>query len=77
MSLDPLLIELLVDPVDHGELLYVETAGVLYNPRRRQVYALSDGIPVLLPDEATTADDAEHARLVGDPSAVRTGARRD
>ena len=58
MSLDPLLIELLVDPVDHGELLYVEAAGVLYNPRRRLVYAVSDGIPVLLPDEATSADDA-------------------
>ncbi len=75
MTLDPLLLELLVDPIDHEELVYVPSAEVLYNPRRRRVYAVRDGIPVLLPEEARDADDAEHERLVGDPAATRTGPR--
>ena len=51
MALDSFLLALLEDPVDHGELLYVPSANVLYNPRKRVVYEVRDSIAVLLPDE--------------------------
>ena len=63
MGLDPLLVELLVCPEDHGPLWYLEEAAVLYNPRLRRAYPIRDDIPVLLVDEARTVDDDEHARL--------------
>ncbi len=75
MTLDNFLVGLLVDPVDHGELLYVEDRDVLYNPRRRVAYAVRDAIAVLLADEARSVDDAEHEALVHDPSARPTGPR--
>ncbi|MBT0565156.1 Trm112 family protein [Williamsia sp. CHRR-6] len=67
MPLDPILLERLVCPDDHGPLLYVtDTDGseILYNPRLRRVYRIDDGIPVLLVSEGRTADEAEHAALV-------------
>ena len=73
MTLDSFLLELLEDPVDHGPLLYVADKSVLYNPRRRLAYEVRGAIPVMLPDEARTVDDAEHAALSGDPTAVTTG----
>ncbi len=74
MGLDPFLLALLEDPVDHGPLLYVESRDVLYNRRRRVLYEVRDSIPVLLPDESRAVDDAEHAVLVADPSSRETGA---
>jgi len=65
MALDPLLLEVLACPEDKGPLLYFEDEDRLYNPRLRRSYAVSDGIPVMLVDEATTVDDAEHERLMG------------
>ena len=73
MTLDSFLLELLEDPVDHGPLLYVADRSVLYNPRRRLAYEVRGSIPVMLPDEARTVDDEEHAALTADPSAVTTG----
>jgi uncharacterized protein len=73
MGLDPFLIGVLGDPIDHGPLLYLESQAVLYNPRRRVAYAVRGAIPVLLPDEARAVDDEEHARLANDPTAVSTG----
>lgn len=73
MGLDPFLLTLLEDPVDHGPLLYVESRDLLYNPRRRLVYEVRDSIPVLLPDEVREVDDAEHAELSSDPTARATG----
>jgi uncharacterized protein len=64
MPLQPLLIEVLADPVDKGPLLYFEQRDLLYNPRRRVAYAISGSIPVMLPDEARPIDDAEHAELM-------------
>lgn len=61
MTLDPLLIEVLACPEDKGELLYFADEAVLYNPRLHRSYAIRDGIPVMLIDEATSVDDAEHA----------------
>jgi len=73
MALDSFLLALLEDPVDHGELLYVPTADVLYNPRKRVVYEVRDSIAVMLPDEARPATDAEHDAWTNDPSVIKTG----
>lgn len=68
MALSPQLIELLVCPQDKGPLVYLDGNGgspeALYNPRLRRRYAVRDGIPVMLIDEAETLDDAEHARVM-------------
>ena len=64
MALDPQLLDILVCPEDKEGLLYFEDEDVLYNPRLRRSYAVRDGIPIMLIDEATAVDDAEHARLV-------------
>jgi uncharacterized protein len=74
VGLDPFLLNLLEDPVDHGPLLYVESRDVLYNPRRRVAYEVRNSIPVMLTDESRAVDDAEHAALSADPSARATGA---
>ena len=52
MSLDPLLLDVLACPVDKGPLLWFEDEDVLYNPRLHKSYAVVDGVPVLLVDEA-------------------------
>jgi uncharacterized protein YbaR (Trm112 family) len=64
MALDPLLLEVLACPEDKGELLYFADEDRLYNPRLKRSYAVSDGIPNMLIDEATTVDDSEHERLM-------------
>ncbi len=63
MTLDPLLIEVLACPEDKGPLLYFADEDLLYNPRLRRAYAVRDGIPVMLVDEATAVDEREHERL--------------
>ncbi len=73
MTLEPFLLELLEDPVDHGPLLYLANDAVLYNPRRRVVYEVRGSIPVLLADEARLATDDEHAAYVASPEARVTG----
>ena len=74
MPLQPLLIEVLADPVDKGPLLYFEDRNILYNPRRRVAYAIAGSIPVMLPDEAREVDEAEHDALMASAQhAVETG----
>ena len=63
MPLDPMLVEILACPEDKGPLLYFTDEESLYNPRLRRRYAIRDGIPVMLIDEAETVSDTEHARL--------------
>ncbi|HLG68600.1 MAG TPA: Trm112 family protein [Acidimicrobiales bacterium] len=63
MALDPLLVEVLACPVDKGPLLWFEDEGVLYNPRLRRRYEVREGIPVMLVEESTEVDEAEHDRL--------------
>ena len=63
MALDPMLLEILACPEDKGPLLYFADEDSLYNPRLRRLYAIRDGIPVMLIDEAETVSDAEHDRL--------------
>jgi uncharacterized protein YbaR (Trm112 family) len=73
MPLEDFLLDLLEDPVDHGPLLYLSDANVLYNPRRRVVYEVRDAIPVLLPDESKPVNDEEHESFMKDPTARSTG----
>ncbi len=64
MALDPKLLSILACPEDKGSLLYFESEQALYNPRLKRRYEIRDDIPVMLIDEATTVDDAEHERLL-------------
>jgi uncharacterized protein YbaR (Trm112 family) len=72
MALDPKLLEILACPEDKGSLLYFESEQALYNPRLHRRYEIRDDIPVMLVDEATTVDDAEHDRLVAKAEAEGT-----
>ena len=56
--------EILACPEDKGPLLYFVDEQSLYNPRLHRRYDVRDGIPVMLIDEATSVDDAEHDRLI-------------
>jgi uncharacterized protein YbaR (Trm112 family) len=64
MALDPQLLEILACPEDKGPLLYFPDEQALYNPRLKRRYDVRDDIPVMLIDEATAVDDAEHQRLL-------------
>ena len=64
MALDPMLLEILACPEDKGPLLYFEDEQALYNPRLHRRYEIRDDIPVMLIEEATAVDDAEHQRLL-------------
>ncbi|MGA8295616.1 MAG: Trm112 family protein [Acidimicrobiales bacterium] len=75
MTLDPFLIEILVDPEDKSELWYFADEDALYNPRLKRRYSVSDGIPILLVEEAETVDEEEARRLEARAKdAVVTGA---
>lgn len=64
MTLDPRLLAVLACPVDKGPLLYFADEDILYNPRAKTRYLVRDDIPIMLPDEAESVDDAEHTRLM-------------
>jgi uncharacterized protein YbaR (Trm112 family) len=59
---DPFVLSVLVDPVDRGPLVYIESESVLFNPRRQVAYDVSGGIPVMVPEEAKDVSDADAAR---------------
>jgi len=63
MSLDPTLLDILVCPEDKGDLHYLESEDLLFNPRLRRTYEVRDGIPVMLVEEATRLTDEEFDRL--------------
>ena len=65
MTIDTSLLRILACPEDKGPLLYIESEDVLYNPRLKRAYAVVDDIPVMLPHEAVTVSETEHARLMG------------
>ena len=65
MSLDPMLLSILACPEDKGPLYYLESEGVLFNPRLRRTYEVRDDIPVMLVEEATSLSDADFQRLQG------------
>lgn len=63
MSLDATLLAILACPEDKGPLYYLEDEQVLLNPRLSRTYAVRDGIPVMLVEEATTLSDTDLERL--------------
>lgn len=65
MPLAPELLAVLACPEDKGPLLYIDDDIGLYNPRLQRRYVITDGIPVMLIDEAVAVDEAEHTRLMG------------
>jgi uncharacterized protein len=64
MALDPLLLDVLACPEDKRPLLWFEDEAILYNPRLHRSYAVRDGVPIMLIEEATAVDQAEHDRLM-------------
>jgi uncharacterized protein YbaR (Trm112 family) len=64
MSLDPLLLTMLACPIDKQALLYLESDGILYNPRLRRLYHVRDGIPVMLADKGETVSPSRHRDLL-------------
>lgn len=64
MPLDPRLLEILACPEDKGPLYHLADEDALYNPRLKRRYDVRDDIPVMLIEEATTVDEAEHERLM-------------
>lgn len=63
MTLDASLLAILACPEDKGPLYYIESEGVLFNPRIARTYEVRDGIPVMLIEEATTVETDEVDRL--------------
>lgn len=61
---DERLLEFLACPEDKGPLYYFADEDSLYNPRLRRRYRITEGIPVMLIDEAEQVDDATHERLL-------------
>ncbi|HEV2811294.1 MAG TPA: Trm112 family protein [Acidimicrobiales bacterium] len=64
MALDPKLLEILACPEDKGPLYHLADEQTLYNPRLKRRYEIRDDIPIMLIDEATSVDDAEHQRIM-------------
>ncbi len=64
MSLSRLLLDILVCPIDKGELWYFEEEHFLYNPRLKRKYRIVDDIPVMLVEESEVVDAAEDERIV-------------
>ena len=50
--MDKHLLDILVDPVTKGPLLYDKKRQELISRAARLVYPIRDGIPVMLPEEA-------------------------
>ncbi len=64
MTLDPKLLEILVCPIDKGELIYIPGEDTLYNPRLKRRYSIRQNIPIMLVDESQVVDQGEHERLM-------------
>jgi uncharacterized protein len=64
MPIERPLLDILACPIDKQGLLLFEDEAILYNPRLRRVYRVSDDYPVMLPDRAEPANEEEHLRLL-------------
>ncbi len=58
-SVDPKLLDILVCPICKGPLLYKKDAGELICKADRLAFAIRDGIPVMLEEEARRLPDIE------------------
>jgi hypothetical protein len=61
--MDPKLLELLVCPVTKGHLDYDRQRMELISRSARLAYAVRDGIPILLEEQARTLSDDELEQL--------------
>ena len=57
--MDPKLLDILVCPICKGPLLYKKEAGELICKADRLAFAIRDGIPVMLEEEARRLPDVE------------------
>ncbi|HEY4375004.1 MAG TPA: Trm112 family protein [Burkholderiales bacterium] len=57
--MDPKLLDILVCPLCKGPLLYKKTEGELICKADRLAFAIRDGIPVMLEEEARRLPDTE------------------
>jgi uncharacterized protein len=64
MPIEQPLLDILACPIDKHGLLLFEDEAILYNPRLRRIYRLSDGYPVMLANRAEPATEEEHRRLI-------------
>jgi len=64
VALEGALLKILACPVDKGSLIYFADQMMLYNPRLRRRYEITNGIPVLLAQRSTTVPETEHSRLL-------------
>ena len=58
-TVDPRLLEILVCPVTRGPLVYDREKNELVSKSAKLAYPIRDGVPVMLPEEARSLDDAE------------------
>ncbi len=63
LALDPVLLQILACPKDKGPLHYLKDEDTLYNPRLHLRYRVTEGIPVMLIEEAEAVGEAEVARI--------------
>lgn len=61
--MDPKLLEILVCPLCKSPLVYRKAEQELICKADKLAYAIKDGIPVMLADEARKLNDEEIARL--------------
>jgi uncharacterized protein YbaR (Trm112 family) len=61
-GVDPKLLEILVCPLTKGPLRYDAEAQELISVQAGLAYAIHDGIPIMLVDEAREINEAERAR---------------
>lgn len=64
MPLATELLAVLACPEDKGPLYYLGDDGGLYNPRLQRRYVITEGIPVMLIDEAEAVSDEDHTALM-------------
>jgi len=58
------MLKVLACPEDKGELLFIDSENILYNPRLQKAYSIDSGIALLLPEDAVDVDGARHSELM-------------
>ena len=61
--MDKHLLEILVDPITKGPLIYDKKQQELLSRTSRLAYPVRDGIPVMLPEEARELSSEEIEKL--------------
>jgi len=61
--MDNHLLDILVDPISKGPLVYDKKAQELLSRTSRLAYPIRDGIPVMLPEEARELSSEELERI--------------